>query len=129
MDSLQFPTEPIISFCKHYIAKLQQSNTTGCIEIQCYLVQGHYKVECKCGYFQNFLIAPEDLTNWKTLPLPKRREPLETIDKVLTLLNSALFETFYEYQGHANIMICHRGKNHQYGFQFCPSIIHGIKFC
>ncbi len=129
---MNIPIEQILNSCEDHIVKLQQSNTTGFIEIRCCPIKGQYKAECQYGYFENFLIAPEDLAIWKTPLLPRRRETLETVDQVLTMLNGALYETFHLQQGHANIMMWHRGQNGQYGqygFQFCPSIVHGIKLC
>ncbi|MEC4816311.1 MAG: hypothetical protein SAK29_24045 [Scytonema sp. PMC 1069.18] len=119
----------ILDSCEKQIARFQQSNNTGLIEIRCCLNQGQYKVESRCGDFQNFLIAPEDLAVWKTLPLPRQREPLETVEQVREKLNSALFETFCLQQGYATIVIFHRGQDGQYGFLFSPSVVHGIRPC
>ncbi|WP_414566090.1 MULTISPECIES: hypothetical protein [unclassified Anabaena] len=127
MDNSYLPFELILDPCKQHLAKLQQSNTTGLIEIHSRLIQGQYKIECKYGYFQNFLIAPKDLADWKTFSLPKLRKHLETEAQVLTMLNSALFETVHQYQGYASIIIYHCGKNNQYEFQFRPSLVHGVK--
>lgn len=121
--------ERILDHCEQKIARFQQSNNTGLMEIRCYPNQGQYKVECWCGDFQNFLITPEDLAVWKTTPLSRQRENLETLERVLAKLDSALFETFCLQQGYATIVIRHRGQDRQYGFLFCPSVIHGIKPC
>ncbi|WGV24856.1 hypothetical protein [Halotia branconii] len=132
MDSLCLPIEQILDSCEDHVARLQQSNTAGFIEIQCCPIRGQYKTKCQYGFYRNFLIAPEDLAVWKTPPLLRQRETLETVDQVMTMLNSALFETFHLQQGHANILIWHREQRSQYGqygFQFCPSIVHGIKLC
>ncbi|MGI2907238.1 hypothetical protein [Tolypothrix sp. VBCCA 56010] len=121
--------EQILGSCEQQIARFQQANNTGLIEIQCSLSQGHYKVECRCGDFQNFLISPKDLAVWKTTPLSRQREDLKTVEQVLAKLDSALFETFCLQQGYATIVIRHRGHDSRYGFEFSPSIIHGIKRC
>ncbi|WP_375494427.1 hypothetical protein [uncultured Nostoc sp.] len=99
------------------------------MEIRCYPNQSQYKVECWCGDFQTFLITVEDLAVWRTTPLSRQRETLETLKQVITKLNSALFETFRLQQGYATITILHRGQDGEYGFLFCPSVIHGIKPC
>ena len=121
--------EIFLNYCEKRIARFQQANNTGLIEIQCSLNQGHYKVECRCGDFQNFLISPKDLAVWKPTPLSRQREKLETVEQVLAKLDSALFETFCLQQGYATIVIRHRGYDSQYGFQFSPSIVHGIQHC
>ena len=121
--------EQILGSCEQQIARFQQANNTGLIEIQCSFSQGHYKVECRCGDFQNFLILPEDLATWKTTPLSRQRENLETVEQVLAKLDSALFETFRLQQGYAIIVIRRRGHDGKYGFQFSPSIVHGIQCC
>ncbi|MBG1263802.1 hypothetical protein [Nostoc commune] len=121
--------ERILDYCEQKIARFEQSNNTGLMEIRCYPNQGQYKVECWCGDLQNFLIAPEDLAVWKTTSLSRQRETLETVKQVITKLDSALFETFRLQQGYATISILHRGQDGEYGFLFCPSVIHGIKPC
>lgn len=121
--------ENFLNYCEKRIARFQQVNNTGFIEIRCCPSQGQYKVECRCGDVQNFLIPTEDLAVWKTTPLSRQRETLETVEQVLAKLNSALFETFCLQQGYATIVIWHRGHDSQYGFQFSPSVVHGIKPC
>lgn len=121
--------EQILDSCEQQIARFQQFNNTGLMEIRCYPNQGQYKVECWCGDFQSFLIMPEDLAVWETTPLSRQRENLETVEQVLAKLDSALFETFRLQQGYATIVIRHRGHDSRYGFEFSPSIIHGIKRC
>jgi hypothetical protein len=119
--------ETVLNHCETRIAKFQQAKNTGLLEIKCSLSQGLPKVECRCGDFQNFLIPPEDLAIWKTTPLSRQRENLETVEQVLAKLDSALFETFFLQQGYATIVIWHRKHDSRYGFEFSPSIIHGIK--
>ncbi|NWF58147.1 MAG: hypothetical protein HXY43_02200 [Fischerella sp.] len=119
--------EKILDYCERRIAGFQQSNHTGLIEIRCCPYQGQYKVECRCGDYQYFPIAREDLAVWNTPPLSRQRETLETVEQVLAKLNSALFETFRLQQGYATILILHSADNGRYGFQFWPSVVHGIK--
>ncbi|MBF2003914.1 hypothetical protein ACF3DV_22370 [Chlorogloeopsis fritschii PCC 9212] len=119
----------ILDCCKQQIDRFEQSNNTGFIELRCCPNQGQYKVECRCGDVQNFLIAPADLAVWNPPPLPRQRQTLTTVEEVIAKLDSALFETFCLQQGYATIMIWRRGLDGQYGLQFCPSIIHGIKLC
>ncbi|MDF5725826.1 MAG: hypothetical protein PUP91_36350 [Rhizonema sp. PD37] len=123
------PVENFLNYCEKRIARFQQVHDTGLIEIRCCPNQGQYKVECRCGDVQNFVIQPEDLAIWKTVPLSRQRENLETVEQVLAKLNSALFETICLQQGYATIVILHRGRDSQYGFEFLPSVIHGIKPC
>jgi|GEM_PF-3060129 hypothetical protein len=123
------PVEKILSYCEQKIARFEQANNTGLLEMKCSLShsQGLYKVVCWSGDFQNFLIRPEELAMWKTTPLSRHWEPLESVEQVLSKLDSALFETFHLQQGYATISIKHRIHDGRYGFQFSPSIIHGIK--
>ncbi|AKG20410.1 hypothetical protein [Calothrix sp. 336/3] len=122
--------EAFLNYCEQRIARFQQANNTGLLEILCSLdYRGYGKVECRCGDFQHFLISPEDLAIWKTHPLSRQRENLETIEQVLAKLDSALFETFCLQQGYATILAWYRGQDGLYGFQFSPSIVHGIKPC
>ncbi|MDZ8053613.1 MAG: hypothetical protein RMX68_007535 [Aulosira sp. ZfuVER01] len=129
MDGLCLPIEQILGSCKQHIARLEQSNTTGFIEIQCRPNQGQYKVECRRGDVQNFPITSEDIVVWDAPTLPQQREPMQTSENVLVLLNSALFDTFRKHQGYATIVIFYREHDGRYGFQFMPSVIHGIKPC
>jgi hypothetical protein len=119
--------ENILDYSKRRIASFQKLKDTGLIEIRCWPSQDQYKVECWCGNLQNFAIAAEDLAVWETIALSRERENLETMEQVLTNLNSALYETFRLHQGYANIVIYHSGYNGRYGFQFSPSLVHGIK--
>lgn len=121
------PVEKILSYSEQRIAMFQQANQTGQLEIKCSISPGLYKVACWCGDFQNFHILPEELAIWETTPLSRHWEPLETVEQVLAKLDSALFETFCLAQGYATILTWHRGRDGQYGFQFIPSIVHGIK--
>ncbi|AFY35132.1 hypothetical protein [Calothrix sp. PCC 7507] len=118
-----------LSYCEQRMAGFEQYNDTGLIEIRCCLNQGQYKVEYQCGNLQNFLIPKEDLAVWKTTPLSRQREPLETVEAVIAKLDSALHETFLLYQGYATIVILHRGRDNRYGFRFSPTIVHGIQHC
>lgn len=128
MNHVSFPVEQILGSCQEHIVWLEKSNTAGFIEIQCCLINSQHTAECKYGYFQDFQFAPNDLANWKTPLLSRQREKtLETGDRVLRMVNSALFETFHEHQGYANILIWYHRRTGQYGFQFCPSVRHGIK--
>ncbi|GAB1541994.1 hypothetical protein NUACC21_46670 [Scytonema sp. NUACC21] len=119
--------EKILDYCKQKINRFHECNDTGLIEIRCCPYQSHYKVECRCGDFQDFPIAPEDLDVWETPALPRQRETLETLEQVLAKLNSALFETFCLQQGYATITIVHRGHDGRYGFQLLLSVVHGLK--
>ncbi|WP_322728280.1 hypothetical protein [Nostoc sp. ChiQUE01b] len=127
MQYVCFPIEQILNSCQEHITRLERSDTPGFIKIQCCLIKGQHTAECKYGYFQDFQFAPNDLANWKTPLLSRRQEILENPGQVLRMLNSALFETFHQQQGYANIMIWRRQQTGQYGFEFSPSIRHGIK--
>ncbi|MBW4616179.1 MAG: hypothetical protein KME21_23470 [Desmonostoc vinosum HA7617-LM4] len=121
--------EKILNYCETRIAGFEQTKNTGQIEIRCCLNQGQCRIECRCGDFRDFLIPLEDLAVWRTTPLSRQREALETIEQVLAILNSALHETFVLQQGYAIIAIWHRGHDRRYGFWFSPSVVHGIKPC
>ncbi|PMB26242.1 hypothetical protein CEN47_16050 [Fischerella thermalis CCMEE 5319] len=121
--------EEILYYCKQRIARFQKFRDTGLIEIRCCPYRGQYKVECRCGELEYFPITPEDLAVWNPSPLPKQWEKLETLEHVLVTLNSALFETFCQWQGYATIIIFYRAYDDRYGFQFIPSMIYGIKPC
>ncbi|MDZ8184998.1 MAG: hypothetical protein RMX96_09105 [Nostoc sp. ChiSLP02] len=127
MEHVPFPIKQILDSCQQHIVWLEQSNTAGFIEIQCCLIKGQHTAECKYGYFQNFQFAPNGLANWKIPLLSRRQEILENPDQVLRTLNSALFETCHVQQGYANILIWCRKQTGKYGFEFSPSIRHGLK--
>jgi hypothetical protein len=126
---LPMPIKDILRSCGEHMAMPRKSNITGFMEIRCSPFKGQYKAECQYGYVRDFLLPLEDLANWKAPLLSKRRENLANVNEVLTMLNSALFDTFQQQQGYANIVICQRQQDSQYGLIYCPSILQGIKVC
>ncbi len=96
------------------------------MKIKCSFNQGQYRVQCISGELHDFLITSEDLGTWKTPPLLRHREALETVEQVIEKLNSSLHEVFFLQQGFATIVIVYDRHDNKYGLLFSPSIVHGI---
>lgn len=116
-----------LDFLRYRLQCLRQSQTPGHIDLFCSVDQGRYKLEFVCGECQVFHIQLEDLAIWDSPLVARQRERLETVEKVVSLLNSALFETVRHHQGHAHITLRYRlSDRKQYGFKYQPSIVLGF---
>jgi hypothetical protein len=116
---------PVLDQFGRNLTNLRQSKPPGHIDLFCSVDQGRFKINLRYVECQTFEMRPEDLAGWNSRFLGRQREQLDTEQKVIELISSALFETWTRQQGHAQITVAYRIDGH-FGLCFAPSIVLGF---